>query len=923
MMYDSDYVIDNGILIKYQGSDKDIIIPEGVTVIKSSAFHSKSNYKSIVFPSSLKIIESGAFAFSENLTTIELPEGLEKIGLRAFSDCKKLISPVVPSSVVSVENQAFNGVPNVIYNGILDTISWGASVVNGYVEDGFIYTDSSRKNLAKYIGDKNQSLLSDGMGKTVNYISDKNKSLVIPDSVTNIGRGAFEHCITLKSIIIPGSVTSIGKNAFRSCERLKSVVLHDGITTIEEYAFANCVSLKSIVIPKSVTSIERAAFQGCQRLESIIIPEGVVKIEAFTFSGCRNLKSIVIPDSIESIGNSAFLNCISLTDITIPISVISIGDSAFNTSNDILIKSYGTIVPEKSWFTGLSDDKYKILFPNVPFNKIPRELKQSASDCFIRMQNDFASEPVIKSYIEYFKRNRKQYYPVLDKDPAVVDFLLSKNLIPLEELQPLINEAKDTALKASLLEYSKHFTDNDRENQKRAEQRNLEKAIGLRKLTVADYRKLFVLRNYDDYIEIGKYKGSDETVIIPDKIGNKEVREIGTEAFAKCSFLKKIVIPDTVDTINTLAFHKCTALKEINITDNPVDIMLDKSNRTPFDGTEYYDDASNWEKGLFYVGKHLVAAKNKNISKSAVIRDGTIDISDNAFSRCSKRFSVTIPGSVQTIGKAFADCSGLENVKILNGVKRIGGAAFYNCTNLNDIVIPDSITDIGINAFYGCTGLTSIKIPEKLENINNHAFINCSALERVEVDNNNKTYYSDNNCIITKHDNKLVFAHTDSPIPNNIKIIGSNAFSNHDSCKNIKIVIPDNVSVIEDYAFSHCSGISEMIIPDSVNTVGEGAFSGCAELISVSLPKTLKRIEMYTFSDCKSLKSITIPEGVVYIGWGNICDELEHLYIPDSVEKIDVGLDFFKSFPNLVIHCNKNSYAHLFAKNKRINVELV
>lgn len=83
----------------------------------------------------------------------------------------------------------------------------------------------------------------------------------------------------MESIIIPKSVTSIGKGALFLCESLKSITIPDSVTSIEEDAFSQCKSLKSITIPNSVTSIGDGAFMYCESLQSITIPENVTSDE--------------------------------------------------------------------------------------------------------------------------------------------------------------------------------------------------------------------------------------------------------------------------------------------------------------------------------------------------------------------------------------------------------------------------------------------------------------------------------------------------------------------------------------------------------------------------------------------------------------------------------------------------------------------
>ncbi|MBQ7489605.1 MAG: leucine-rich repeat protein [Bacteroidales bacterium] len=80
----------------------------------------------------------------------------------------------------------------------------------------------------------------------------------------------------VEELIIPDSVTQIGRSAFGGCSSLQSVVIPDSVTQIGESLFSGCSSLQSIVIPDSVTRIEGSVFYGCSSLQSIIIPKGSI-----------------------------------------------------------------------------------------------------------------------------------------------------------------------------------------------------------------------------------------------------------------------------------------------------------------------------------------------------------------------------------------------------------------------------------------------------------------------------------------------------------------------------------------------------------------------------------------------------------------------------------------------------------------------
>lgn len=92
--------------------------------------------------------------------------------------------------------------------------------------------------------------------------------IIIPDSVTSIGEGAFFFCTSLTSITIPDSVMSIGDWAFRDCANLTSITIPDSVTSIGNGAFRDCANLTNITIPDSVTSIGGGAFLGCTSLTS-------------------------------------------------------------------------------------------------------------------------------------------------------------------------------------------------------------------------------------------------------------------------------------------------------------------------------------------------------------------------------------------------------------------------------------------------------------------------------------------------------------------------------------------------------------------------------------------------------------------------------------------------------------------------------
>ena len=366
--YDTEQYYEIAVITDYNGTDESVSVPSqlggcNVTDIGDGAFSDCTSLTSITIPDGVTSIGESAFYDCTSLASITIPDGVTSIDDSTFYGCTSLASITIPDSVTSIGAYAF------FYCTSLASITVADNNQSYCDVDGVLF-NKDKTELVQYPAGKTSASYS--IPNSVTEIGDgafsyctSLASITIPNGVTSIGWYAFSDCTSLTSITIPNGVTSIGWYAFSGCTSLTNVVIPDGVTEIDGYAFSGCTSLTSVVIPDGVTFIGESAFYGCTSLESITvadnnqsycdvdgvlfnkdktelvqypagktsagysIPNSVAQIDGYAFSGCTSLTNVVIPNSVTKIRWYAFSGCTSLTSVVIPDGVTSIDDSTF------------------------------------------------------------------------------------------------------------------------------------------------------------------------------------------------------------------------------------------------------------------------------------------------------------------------------------------------------------------------------------------------------------------------------------------------------------------------------------------------------------------------------------------------------------------------------------------------------------------
>ena len=310
-------------------------IKDGVTSIGSNAFFGFSKLTAVTVPDSVTAIGYNAFCRCSKLEEIAIPNSVTSIGDEAFRYCSKLTTFNVPTDLTYFGS-----------NVLLDTAWWNAQ------SDGLVYCDYV---LAGCKGTVPQIVtVKDGTKLIASSAFYNNKNIVrvnLADSVTDIGRYAFQYCSALTTVNVGSKIKTIGNYAFKDCKKLTAFSITDSVKTIGKGAFSGCSELAALTLGNGLVSIGEEAFKNCGKIEEVAIPDDVTVIEPSAFAYCSALKKVTLGSSVTKIAGFAFQNCASMTDVTLPKTLRTIESSAFSRCSSL----------SDVWYEGKRSDRDKNL----------------------------------------------------------------------------------------------------------------------------------------------------------------------------------------------------------------------------------------------------------------------------------------------------------------------------------------------------------------------------------------------------------------------------------------------------------------------------------------------------------------------------------------------------------------------------------
>lgn len=921
-----DFIIENGVLIKYVGPGGDVVLPEGITRISDNAFRSNQTVtsvvmqsgitemgmcvfwdchyiKRIVFSDTIKVIPTSTCYLNWALEEVILPRDVEEIQSTAFINCYALTSLDFSKYNIRIfGEQSFmgSGLQEVYFSKNVKVIGRQA-----------FFQCYRLKNVTFEEGIDLEFLGASVFSACI-MLEEVDLSML---DMKELPSEIFRLCSALTKVKLPSQLTSIPWGLFNSCTSLREIDLSDTkITVLNNYVFYKCTSLERVILPERLTEIMKGTFSDTASLEYIVIPESVTKIGNDAFKG-SGLKAIVFNSPVPpALGSGIFLKHNDELRVFVP------SDSA--EAYKKALGEYSDLVNSSSEFDIRDGVLYKYFGCSEEVT-VPYEVKSIAAGAFkgnATLRSVYIGGITAGIGTEAFEGCSSLSYVYLSqsvktiKDRAfggcgslarvVIDASVppktGKEVFPLND--GLVIEVIDGAREVYAREWKRY-----------------EKFIVENGFTVVD--GVLVC-----------YKGIAKDVIVPEG-----VTELGKYVFQGCAYMETLTLPEGLIKLGDGAINSCNSLRSIKFPDSLSDIGTDSLSFNK--SLECLDIPVN-------VTRIRQNAVRFNDSMTRLNVYCNLNLTGIAFVSLNNLSEIHFYGVIENISNLNFTCMPcLSKVVFYNTVLSLGGeeeknfdAPFAFNAKLTTVEFRDTVIALGGKAFSNCISLSDVTLYGNLMNLGRSAFSACTKLKGIVASVDNLFLSNDEYGLLYNKDKTHLFR----------------AMEGWDF--DGEYIMPDSVVIMDDYAFSvpevyvvevqniidmMFSGLGEwninnfrftgIKISDKLVSIGAGAFCGCKNLknvtfgsegnlkyimsyafastgvVNIELPEGLRLLEERAFYKCSDLTRVVVPVGVSAFNFNMVfegCDSLTDFVVDENTDifRIIDGVMFNKEMTVLYFY---------------------